>query len=312
MATASASIVLRHIRSFAAVEQAGQLPDHQLLERFTSAGEQRAFAALVRRHGPLVLGVCRRVLGNWHDAEDAFQATFLVLARKAGSIRKQQSVASWLYQVAYHAALKARAQAATRQKSEGSEGACRGRHSRATQPVDPLDELTGRELLAVVDEELLRLPERYRAPLVLCFLEGQTRDQAARQLRWSLRTLRRRVDDGKKLLAKRLMRRGLGLSAGLLAVGLAENTARAAVPALLVNNTVKVGLLLSAGKATMAGVVSAPAAALADTLLKTMVAGKIKIAAALLVAFGVTALGIGVAAHQAFAQRQANRSRTFG
>ena len=296
MATASASIVLRHIRSFAAAEQAGQLPDRLLLERFTSAGEQRAFAALVRRHGPLVLGVCRRVLGNWHDAEDAFQATFLVLARKAGSISKQESLASWLYQVAYHAALKARAQAAARLKHEQRAG--------REQPPDPLDELTGRELLAVLDEELLRLPERYRAPLVLCFLEGNTRDQAARQLGWSLRTLRRRVDEAKTLLAKRLMRRGLTLSAGLLAVGLAENTAMAAVPALLVNNTVKAGLLAATGKAMAAGIVSAPVAALADGLLKTMVASKIKIAAALLVAFGVTALGIGMATHQAFAQRQ--------
>src|SRR5262249_32484999 len=182
------------------------------------------------------------VLGNWHDAEDAFQATFLVLARKAGSISKRESVASWLYQVAYHAALKARAQRsrvagchafAVERGSTGTHRAPPRKH--ATQ--DPLDELTGRELLAVVDEELLRLPERYRAPLVLCFLEGQTRDQAARQLRWSLRTLRRRVDDGKKLLAKRLTRRGLTLSGGFLAMGLAENAATAGVPALVVDNT---------------------------------------------------------------------------
>src|SRR5262249_42300686 len=158
----------------------------------------------------------------------------------------------------YHAALKARAQTAARLKHEQRTG--------REQPADPLDELTGRELLAVLDEELLRLPERYRAPLVLCFLEGRTRDQAARQLRWSVRTLRPRVDDGKKLLARRLTRRGLTLSAGLLAVGLAENTAAAAVPALLLNNTLKAASLVTTGKALTAGAVSAPVLALADGL----------------------------------------------
>src|SRR5262249_17481263 len=151
--------------------------------------------------GPLVLGVCRRVLHNWHDAEDAFQATFLTLARKAASISKQDSVGGWLHQVAYNLALKAKAHAATRQ--------ARQRQAQNRPPDDPLTELTGRELLAVLDEELQQLPERYRAPLVLCYLEGRTRDEAARQLGWSLGTLKRRLEQARARLRGRLERRGL-------------------------------------------------------------------------------------------------------
>src|SRR5262249_14993850 len=162
----------------------------------------------------------RRVLGNWHDAEDAFQATFLVLARKARSISKRESVASWLYQVAYHAAIRAKASTASRRKrvAEKVSGTSPFWTGGGKRPDDdPLDELTARELLAVLDAELQRLPERYRSPLVLCYLEGQTGDQAAGQLGWSLRTLKRRLAGGKKLLRARLARRGVTLSAGLFA-----------------------------------------------------------------------------------------------
>src|SRR5262249_12101295 len=160
-----------------------------------------------RRHGPLVLGVCRRVLHHQHDAEDAFQATFLVLARKAGAIRKHESVASWLYKVAYHVALKARARrcgtgchafAVERGSTPAHRAPPRKHATHATPPPDPLEELTARELFRVLDEELQKLPDRYRTPLVLCYLEGQTRDQAAHQLGWSVRTLHRRLEEGKK------------------------------------------------------------------------------------------------------------------
>src|SRR5262249_29462731 len=151
-------------------------PDRQLLERFTSQHEEEAFAALVRRHGPLVLGVCRRVLRNPHDAEDAFQAAFLVLARKAHAIRQHASLGCWLYRVAYHTAAQARRRLADRQRYE--------RQAVPRAPADPLAEVTGRELLALLDEELQQLPERLRAPLVLCSLEGRTRDEAAAELGW--------------------------------------------------------------------------------------------------------------------------------
>ncbi len=311
MATAQASTVLRHIRGFVAAEQASQLPDRQLLERFRTGHEEKAFAALVQRYGPLVWGVCRRVLHNWHDAEDAFQATFLVLARKAGSIRKQESVGSWLYQVAYHAALKARAQTASQKppplpsRKLGMWHGCDSRGSRA----DPLDELTGRELLAVLDSELVRLPERCRAPLVLCYLESQTCDQAARQLGWSLRTLKRRLEQGKKLLGARLARRGLALSTGLLAAALAPSAATATVPAVLVGATVRAALAVAAGKAASAGAVTASVAALAESALRAMAVSKLKIGTALVLAVSVLTTGAGVLVHQAVAGKLTDPSQ---
>src|SRR5262245_55972 len=306
MATASASIVLGHIRRFAATEQTAQLPDRELLQRFTTAHEQQAFAALVRRHGPLVFGVCRRVLGNWHDAEDAFQATSLVLARKAASISKRESIASWLYQVAFHAALKARARSrATGCHAFAVERDCTGTHrapprKHATQPDDdPLDELTARELLAVLDAELQQLPERYRSPLVLCYLEGQTCDQAAGQLGWSLRTLKRRLSGGKKLLRARLARRGVAVSAAMLAAALGRDATAATMPTALVRSAVSAALLAAGGKAGTAGGVSAAALVLADSAVKSMAVAKLKIVVALLLLLAAVGVGLGTAAQQA-------------
>src|SRR5262249_32744489 len=158
--------------------------------------DEEAFQALVHRHGPMVLGVCRRVLHNSHDAEDAFQAAFLVLARRADTVRKHESLGSWLHGVAYHVAAKARDRATTRQKHE--------RRAGSPPTPDPLAEVTGRELLTVLDEELQKLSGVYRAPLVLCFLEGKTRDEAAGLLGWSLSTLQRRLERARKCLAARL------------------------------------------------------------------------------------------------------------
>ncbi|HMC66202.1 MAG TPA: sigma-70 family RNA polymerase sigma factor [Gemmataceae bacterium] len=299
MATAPASIVVRHIRSLVASEGAGHLPDHVLLQRFTQEHEERAFAALVRRHGPLVLGVCRRVLHNWHDAEEAFQATFLVLARKAASIRKHESVGGWLHNVAYHAALKARAQAATRQLRERQSRVRSDCDSRATRYPDPLDELTGRELLAVMDEELQRLPERFRVPLVLCYLEGQTRDQAAQQLHCALRTLERRLEAGKKLLGSRLARRGVTLSAVGLATALTASAAAAALPATLVGATVKATMLALTGKAALGA-----AAALAQDVIRGMAIAKLKLVTAVLATIGIIGLGVGTITHRIIAERQ--------
>jgi RNA polymerase sigma factor (sigma-70 family) len=204
--------VLRHIRELAAAESAGALEDRRLLERYAAAREEAAFAALVRRHGSLVLGVCRRVLGDAHDAEDAFQAAFLALARQASTAGRRGSLGAWLYRVAFRIALRARKQSGDRRRREQSA-------LTRSQP-DPLAEITGRELLAVLDEELARLPERLRAPLVLCYLEGKARDEAARELGWSLGTLKRRLEQGRAVLHARLAGRGLSLAA-LLAAGLA-------------------------------------------------------------------------------------------
>jgi RNA polymerase sigma factor (sigma-70 family) len=285
MATAQSIPVFRHLCRLVGAEHTARLPDGQLLERFALHSEEAAFTALVRRHGPLVLGVCRRILHNWHDAEDAFQATFLVLARKARSIAKQESVGSWLYQVAYRTALRARARSASRLRRE----------RQATLPTvaDPLAEVTGRELLGVLDEELHQLPERHRAPLVLCCLQGQTRDEAARQLGWSLRALKHRLEQGRELLRSRLARRGLTLPGALLAAGLAQGTARAAVSSKLAGTTVRAVL------DTLSGSVFGPAADLASQVLRGMAVTKFKLTAALLFAIGAVVLGAGVLLRQA-------------
>src|SRR5262249_48098015 len=168
------SWVLRHLRKLTGTPAGRDLTDGELLERFRSRREETAFALLVQRHGPMVLGVCRRVLNDDHDAEDAFQATFLVLVRNAASIRKQQALGSWLYGVARRVAGKARGQAAGR----------RARERRVVEMPrhEPADELTWQELRSVLDDELGQLAEKYRAPLVLCYLEGKTLEQAAREL----------------------------------------------------------------------------------------------------------------------------------
>jgi RNA polymerase sigma factor (sigma-70 family) len=258
MASTQSTAILRHIRGLTA-DLAGDVPDGDLLARYTATHEEAAFAALVRRHGPLVLGVCRRVLGNAHDAEDAFQAAFLALARKAESIRAQGSVGCWLYRVAFHTAVRAREQTSARKRLE--------RRANPQPVADPFAELTGRELLTVLDEELQALPERCRAPLVLCYLQGLTCDEAARQAGWPLRTFKRRLDQARARLRGRLLRRGLALPAALVAAKLTP-AAEAAVPPSLAGTTVRAALhggeapasgraaLLAAGAAGGAGFAS--------------------------------------------------------
>jgi RNA polymerase sigma factor (sigma-70 family) len=291
MASRSANL-LYHLRAALAEQDTAQLPDRQLLERFTHHQEEAAFTTLVRRHGPLVLGVCRRVLPNWHDAEDAFQATFLVLARKADSICKTECVGTWLYQVAYRVAVKARARTATRSLHE--------RQASPSSPADPLAEVTGRELLAVLDEELHHLPERLLAPLMLCYLQGKTRDEATRQLGCSLSTLKRRLEQAKERLRHRLAQRGLALSAALLVTELAESAAPTAIAAPLLASTVQAALPFALGKTAATGLVAAPAVVLADAVLRAVLMTKLKLAAVLLTV-GLAALSAVALVHQAFA-----------
>jgi RNA polymerase sigma factor (sigma-70 family) len=265
-----------------------QSPDQQLIERFVEQREEAAFAALVERHGPMVLRVCRSVLRDAHAAEDAFQATFLVLVRKAASIGRRELLGNWLYGVAYRVAARARVKAARRHggESQAVAGASTG----------PLEELHGRELCAILDEELFRLPERYRSPFLLCYVEGQTRDQAARQLGWSLRTLARRLEQGRKLLQSRLTRRGVTLSATLLVAELSHRSA-AALPALLTLTTVSAASTFARGGAEIAGV-SAQAVALTEGAIWGMTAAKWKVVALLLLAFALFTAGTGLVAHQ--------------
>src|SRR5262245_54283138 len=200
----------------------GNAPDRQLLQRFTALRDEEAFATLVQRHGPLVWGVCWRALRHAQDAEDCFQATFVVLARRAGSVRWHESVANWLYGVASRVAAEARAKRTRRHARE--------RQAIVMPEEKPMPDEATRELCEVLDEELGRLPENCRTPLLLCYLEGRTTEQAARQLGWSQRTLERRLAQGRERLRLRLTQRGLTLSGVLLGVALAEQTTRAAVP----------------------------------------------------------------------------------
>jgi RNA polymerase sigma factor (sigma-70 family) len=283
--------VLSHIRRVLGAHAAGGLTDQQLLESFSVQRDDAAFAALVQRHGGLVWGVCWRALHHTQDAEDVFQATFLVLARKAGSVRWQNSVGNWLYEVAYRLATKAKAKAALRRVHE---------LRAAEMPrAEPVSEATWRELCSVLDEELRRLPMRFRTPLLLCYLQGRTRDQAAQELGCSLRTLDRRLERGRELLRIRLTRRGVTLSAALLATGLSPSTTTAAVPALLAAPTVKAATAFAAKSTTASGLVSAGVAALAEGGLKAMLVTKLKVVGTLVLVLGVLVTGAGLLSNKA-------------
>jgi len=282
---ARASPILQLIRGTVENVRVRELPDQDLVQRFHTQQNQAAFHVLLRRHGPMVLDVCRGVLGNEADAEDAFQATFLIFARKAGSIRKTASLASWLHGVAYRTALKARAQSASRQRHEACVPA-----RMSSQP----DDLTWREVRQVLHEEVNGLPERYRAPLVLCYLEGATQDGAAVQLNLAKSTLRERLERGRALLRTRLVRRGLGPAAVLVTAAWPAPNAFACLPASMVSSTVKAASLFAAGQTAGVGLISAKAAALTEGVLRTMLLSKIKVAVVITLVIG--ALGIGASA----------------
>jgi RNA polymerase sigma factor (sigma-70 family) len=202
-----------------------QASDRELLECFVASGNQVAFATLLDRHGPVLLSLCRRQLSDGHLAEDVLQATFLVLARKARTIRRRDNVAGWLYGVAQRLVRQARLSEAARSRRQRLAAA-------AAQPSSSTDPAWD-EILLILDEEMRRLPERFRGPLLLCYLEGRTQDEAAKQLNWSLSTLRRRLESGRELLRTRMVRRGATLGAGLMASVVAPSAVRAALTAEL-------------------------------------------------------------------------------
>jgi RNA polymerase sigma factor (sigma-70 family) len=285
-------LLLRFLRRIAAPDRAGETPDAQLLARFVGRRDEAAFAELVRRHGPVVFGVCRRLLGDTPDAEDAFQAAFLVLARRARAVSRPELLGNWLYGVAYRTALKARADAARRRVRE--------RQVRAVDVTDPADEAARRELRQVLDDELSRLPERYRAPLVLCYLEGQTQEEAARRLGCPRKTVTTRLARACARLRGRLTRRGLALPGGAVAAALARE-APAAVPAALVDATTRAAALFAAGEAVAAGGVPAKAAALAKGVSNAMFVTKLKTWGFVLLAAAVIGVAAGVLAHRPLA-----------
>jgi RNA polymerase sigma factor (sigma-70 family) len=280
MAVRRLTRVLQDIRR-AALHAAASLDDGQLLDHFIERQDDAAFAALVQRHSAMVWGVCRRVLAHHHDAEDAFQATFLVLARKAASVRPRALVANWLYGVAHRTALKAKAIAGKR----------RTREKQVITMPEPqaLQQDFWPNLESLIDQELAALPDKYRVVLLLCDLEGKTGREVARQLRIPEGTLAGRLRTGRLMLAKRLARHGFVLSGGALASVLSKNAASACAPPAVVSITIKTATLVAAGKTVAAGMISAKVAALTEGVLKAMFLTKLK--ATMLVVLLVAGLG---------------------
>jgi len=284
----------RDLRRMVFVGSSAGMTDGELLERFLAGREEAAFEALLRRHGPMVLGVCRRVLRHEQDAEDAFQATFLVFARKATTIWPRDMLANWLFGVAYRTALGAKTAIARRRLKE--------------RQVNPMRQTDGpvanvwQDLQPLLDEELNHLPNKYRVPIVLCDLEGKSRQEAARQLGWLPGTLSGRLARARGMLAKRLTRRGITVSGGVLAAALGQNLASASMPPSLLAGTVKASLMIVAGQG--AACVSAKVTALSEGVLKTMMITKAKIVTTVVLAVGLTVAGASLSVYHALAADQ--------
>jgi RNA polymerase sigma factor (sigma-70 family) len=272
--------VVQRLRNVLAVRDAAEQSDADLLSRFASKADAAAFEAIVRRHGPMVLGVCRRFLHDSADADDSFQATFAILFRKASSLSRPERLAGWLFQVAYRTARRARS--------------LRFRDQARQLPMPDLAveshvaEIVWRELQPIFDEELARLPEKLRLPVVLCFLEGRPKRAAAHLLGWPEGTFSCRLQQARELLRARLARRGVALSAGTLALALFEGSASAMVPAALISAITNSAALVATGTA-----LPAPIAALTQGVIHSMFATKLKIVAAVAMAVGVLGGGTG-------------------
>jgi RNA polymerase sigma factor (sigma-70 family) len=275
------SMVIEAVENLLRTQRFDARPDGDLLRRFIVERDEAAFSLLVRRHGPMILGVCRRILRDANDAEDAFQATFLVLVRRARSLTSRAVLGDWLHGVARRTALNALRAAAQRRAKEQS-----------MARTESIAEKAANDLLPILDEELARLPEKYRLPIVLCELEGQPRRQAAERLGWPEGTVAGRLARARQLLAKRLTQRGVTLSTGAIAAALAPGAAQASVPAEILSVTVKTAIEVAAGRA----VSSVKVAALADGTMKTLFLTKLKNVVAVVFVFIAMGIGVGVVA----------------
>jgi HlyD family secretion protein len=280
---------LRHVRRAGQSSASAGLSDAQLLDRFARDREEAAFEVLLWRHAPVVLGVCRRLLHDEQQAEDVFQATFLVLVRKAGSISRREALGSWLYKVAYRIALRARS-CSVRRARESAAG------------VDHLEARPGRppediELRSVLDEEISRLPAAYRSAVVLCWLEGHTQESAARQLGCAASTVAWRLAQARERLRLRLTNRGPGACLGMLAAGLESALVQPGFS--LIETTTDAALAFARGDS-----VAGSAAALAEGVL-SMPLHKAKALAAVLLIVGLLGLGAGLFARPSAKEKAA-------
>ena len=274
------------IRRLVGLPPAGDCTDGELLGRYCADRDEAAFGALLQRHGPLVLNVCRRVLGNAHDADDAFQATFLVLARKAGAIRRGESVGSWLFGVAHRIASKARADAARRRERERQAG--------EPPAANPAPEAGWAELRPILDEEVSRLPAKYRAAVVLRYLQGKSHQEAAQELGWPSGSLSWRLARALDLLRDRLARRGVTLTAAALAAVITANARAAVLPDVLAADVQQAALRFASGAAA-GGALSPGAMTLAQGAMQTMWISQLKMIALVGLAIGLLGASLGFA-----------------
>jgi RNA polymerase sigma factor (sigma-70 family) len=283
MATAQMEAVIRHLRRVVLRQDGAGRTDGQLLASFIEHKDEAAFEALVHRHGPMVFGVCRRVVGHYQDAEDAFQATFLVLARKASSVKQRERVANWLHGVAHRTAMKAKALTAKR----------RGREKQVTEMPEPeaSHQNQWRDLHSHLDQELNRLADVYRLPILLCDLEGQSIKKTAQQLGWPQGTVAGRLARGRKLLSKRLARYSLAITGGATFL---QDAASGSVSPMLMASTIKASSAIVSGKPAATGLISANVAVLMKGVLSTMFMTKIKVATAVLMVGTMVVLGGGM------------------
>ncbi len=303
MATSPMNTVIQHLRKTLRPQDQAGLTDAHLLKHFIEHRDEASFATLIHRHGPMVMGVCLRVARNHQDAEDAFQATFLVLVRKAASIATRELLANWLYGVAHNTALKAKAATVKRQLREKQV-------KEMPEPAVAEQESWSDDLKALLDQELSRLPDKYRVPIVLCDLEGKTRKEAAKQLGCPEGSVSSRLSRARIMLAKRLARYGLAVSGGSLAVVLSHKAASACVPTSVVSSTIKAATLFAAGQLVKTGVVSAKVAALTEGMLKSMLLSKLKTMMVVLMVLGMVAFGGGLLTHHMAAAQQGETEKS--
>ena len=285
--------VLRYIRRMVEPKQDDRASDQILLERFCTGSDGDAFASLVERHGPLVMGVCSRMLRDIHDAEDVFQATFLVLVRKARAIAKPECLGPWLHGVAYRTALRARSQAAKRRFHE--------RQSAESNKMEMIPDFMSSDLRPILDKEIQRLPFSYRSPLVLCYFSGKTKEETARILNLPVGTVSSRLARAREKLRVRLTQRGVALSAGLFAGTISSQPLGASVSVSLIEATTKAGLALALGQGLASGLVSMKVISLTQGVVRSMLLSKLKLTAIGLAAALAVGSGAGIVSYRTVA-----------